>query len=710
MAALLVASVTGCTDDGSSDAAPPSQAGLVDPGYWRERQDSYLDFASERFDPRAPVSLIAAAEHARRAGTTLDTSEVTVDALQETFDTIDNFDDTGDFLMVYLANLWYGYRDDLPDDVSAAIAERMRSFKYWYTDPQPEGVTDNRYYWSENHQILFHSAEYLAGQALPDEEFSSDGNTGAWHRDRARGFIEDWLDERVRYGFTEWHADGYYQKTFDGLITIVEWADDPELVERASMVLDLLLFDMALHLHEGNQGATHGRSYMNSKSKATDSDGFDLNKLIWNDTDVDYTGKAPDGATLMARAQRYRVPAVLLRVGTSEEEMVDREHMGIALDPAAPVDPGRTEIDGHSFSDPDEVAFWWGRGAHTSWQILPMTFATIDELGLWDYSFFAPLRPLRDATGPDADAQRALASSLEPMIAYPSLTEVDTYTYRTDDVMLSTAQSYRPGRAGHQQHISQATLDEDAVVFTTHPTKEPERGPEWTGGDGYWIGGVLPRAAQQGALSISLYAPVYANPGPPLDQFHYLDYTHAYFPQERFDEIVERDGWTFGRRGDSYVALWSWRSTEWRTYDHPDVFTNGLTEPFDLVAPGGPDNVWLTQVGDASAFSDFAAFQDQVLAGTIDVTPRPAADGIPGGFDVRYDSPTEGTVAFGSTGPLQVDDADVPLASGLRYDNPWTRAEIGAERFEIADDQGSLVLDFAQGERTTAGGAAAPDR
>jgi hypothetical protein len=381
--------------------------------------------------------------------------------------------------------------------------------------------------------------------------------------------------------------------------------------------------------------------------------------------------------------------------------MVDREHMGVALDPAAPVDPDQTEIDGHSFSDPDEVPFWWERGAHTSWQILPLTFATLDEHDLWDLSFFAPLRALRDATGDDPAAQRDLASTLEAMIAYPSLTEVDTYTYRTDDVMLSTAQSYRPGRAGHQHHISQATLDEDAVVFTTHPAREPER-DAWTGGDGYWIGGVLPRAVQHGALSISMYAPIFANPQPPLDQFRYLDLTHAYFPRERFDEVVERGGWTFGRRGDAYVALWSWRPTEWRSADDPDVFTNGLVEPFDLLAPGGPDNVWLTQVGDARGFADFAAFQDEVLAGEIDVRPRPAGDGVPGGFDVRYTSPTEGTVAVGSTGPLRVDGDEVPLTSGLRYDNPWARAEIGAERFVIADDRTALTLDFAHGRRDTA--------
>jgi hypothetical protein len=383
--------------------------------------------------------------------------------------------------------------------------------------------------------------------------------------------------------------------------------------------------------------------------------------------------------------------------------MIDREHMGVALDPGAPVDASATEIDGHSFSDPAEVAFWWEKGAHTAWQIIALTLDTLDRHRLWESSFFRALAPFAAAAGGDREVARSLAQQLEPMIGYVALTAVDTYTYRSHDVMLSTAQSFRPGKFGHQHHISQATLDEDAVVFTTHPSKEPETGSEWTGGDGYWTGGgTLPRAVQHGAVSLSLYAPAFANPSPPLEAFRYLDYTHAYFPTERFDEVVQDGGWTFGRRGNGYVALWSWRATQWRAYADPAVFTNGLTQPFDLVAPGGPDNVWLTQVGDRKTFGDFAKFRARVLSSPIAVQTRSAAGALHGGFDVSYDSPTEGRVQIGSTGALLVNGVEIALDSGHRYDNPWARAEIGAQRIAIADGEGDLRLDFAAFTRVVA--------
>ena len=680
---------------------PPSTYGYVNSDYWEARQNSYLDFASTQFAAGSPTNLIANAEHSRRTGAPFNTAGITVADYANSFSRFDNYVDTSDFDLTYIMNLWYGYRDLLPADLNAAIESHMRSFKYWFTDPQPTGVVDQRYYWSENHRLLYHADEYLAGQAFPSDVFSSDGNTGAWHKERARGFIDKWLTEKARFGFTEWHSDVYYQKTFDALLTVVEWVDDPVLARRASMVLDLLMFDMALNIQKGNFGVTHGRSYMKDKSQAVDEDVFNLLKLAFDDTSLPYDSTGDPGASLLARAHKYRLPAVILRIAQSKHTTVDQEHMGVPLDAAAPVDHTQTGILGHSFSDPAEVAFWWEKGAQTAWQTVPLTLDTLDSTGLWESDFYKPFKPIADLTGGDRVVAQNLAQALEPELGFALLTAVDTYTYRSDSVMLSTAQSYRPGKFGEQAHISQATLDETAVVFTTNPKNEPQSGTQWPDNDGYWTGnGAMPRAAQHGALSMSLYAPAFASPGPPLTAFRYLNYTHAYFPQERFDEVTQNGNWTFGRKGSGYVALYSWRAPHWRTYTDPGIYTHGLTQPYDLVADGGADNAWLTQVGDASTFGSFAAFQEAVVAHDVDVTPRPANGDLAGGFDVSYDSPTEGTVAFGSTGALTVKGLDMPLNTGKRYDNPWALADFDQPKITIADKAGDLRLDFSRAKRT----------
>jgi hypothetical protein len=680
---------------------PPGPDGFVAWPWARARQNDFLRFATASTSPSSVTNAIAHAEAATRfRDRPFDASVFTPESFASSFEKIDTFTDTADFDLLYLMNLWFGYRNRITPALRSAIESRMVAFKYWYTDPQPAGVVDQRYYWSENHRHLYHVEEYLAGQSFPTTTFTNDGRTGAQHRERARGLIDGWLTEKARFGFTEWHSDVYYQKTAIALLTLVEWSGDAALAERASGILDLLLFDIALHLQQGNFGATHGRSYMKDKSVATDQDVFGLAKLLFDDTRLPYQSNGDAGATLFARAKRYRLPAVLARVAHSNDTSVDRERMGVPLDATAPISPNPQAPYGYAFDDPANVPFWWEKGTLTAWQNIPMTLDQLDRYGLWESDFFKPFKPLADLAGGDPAVAQGLARQLEPMIGFAFLTEVSSYTYRSPDVMLSTAQDYRAGKFGDQHHISQATLDERAIVFTTHPKNEPIPNTAWIDDDGYWTGsGSLPRAVQHGATSVSLYAPGFASPGPPLQQFGYLPYTHAYFPTEHFDEVVQQGGWTFGRKDGGYVALYSWRPTQWRTYTDPAIFTHGLTRPFDLVAPGGADNVWVTQVGSWRQFHSFAAFRAAVLAHPVEVAPRPPAGGLAGGFDVAYDSPTEGRLTFGTTGPLTVKGADAPVAVAERYDNPWSHTPFDAPVVRIADRRGSITLDLTTGRR-----------
>lgn len=675
--------------------------GLVPESDWRAAQDDFLELATADLDPGSPLSVLAHAERARRDDAfTWDASRVTAESFETSFAKLDGYEDTADFDLMYMLNLWFGYRDDLAPEVGAAIEQRIREFKFWYTDPTPEGFVDQRWYWSENHRLIFHVIEYLAGQAFHDDTFGTNGATGNEHRARAERFIDSWLDEKARYGFVEWHSDVYYQKDVDALITLIEWADDDALVERASAMLDLFLFDLAMHQLRSNNGVTHGRSYMKDKSTAFTQDVFGISKLVFGTTDAPYVSPTDPGSVLLARAHRYRLPAVIRRVARSTDTYVDRERMNVPLDPAG--SPDAPPPDGIAFDDDENVPFWWDRGALTAAPIVPLTLETADRYGLWETDFFSPFTALRDVTGGDPEVAADLAADLAPMVAFGLLSEVHTVTYRSPDVMLSSALDYRPGAFGEQYHAWQATLDERAVVFTTHPRNLPERGTEWPDSDGYWTGtGSMPRSAQDENVAIHLYTPSFASQAaPPLDHFQYLDQTHAYLPTEHFDEVIRAGHWTFARKRDGYVALYSWREPEWR-HPLPDEFTNRLTRDFDLVAPGGPDNVWIVEVGDAARHDSFDAFQQAIESTHVDVQARPAtADGLPGGFDVEYDSPTRGAMAFGTDAPLTVDGREVAQRFDRRYDNPWAEVDWKATTIEISDDDGGITLDLDRGTRS----------
>lgn len=695
---------------------------LVDPSWWRDRQDDYLASATTVFEPGSPLNVI---DHLERSGRTSHPSPV-AQLDEHVVDVwcrrIDGWLDCADFDMLRLLTLWCGYGDQLPPTVRAALRQRFVGFTYWYTDrdpadrgPDDRAPVDQRWYWSENHRLIFHAVEHLAGQELPDDVFTATGMSGVQHRDRGAAALAEWFDDKAVHGFSEWHSDVYYAKDLAPLVTLAEFADDSRIAARASAFLDLLLTDMALHSVRDNMGCTHGRSYMRFKASAPQQPVFGALKLCFDrtdepwpldDGDPDELLPRNESASLLARTHRYRPPAVVVRIARHDGVVVDRERMSIPIEPAEALHDDPVHPEGWSYTDPDLVPFWWDRGALTPWQLVPLTLATLDRHQLWDADLFTQIRQVRDALGGDPDTLRELAAGLHQLVNAGLLSQVDTITWRSPHVMLSTAQAYRPGCVGVQHHVAQATLDEHAVVFTNHPGNEASAAAgDYRDDDRYWTGSAtLPLSVQHGTALIECYSPAFASPElDVLAGFAYLDRTHAYVPLERFDEYEELDGWTVLRRRDGYVAIWSWRPAHWRDHDPSTTFTNGLRGRFDLVAPGGPDNVWIVQVGDANRWGSFGRFRDAVVSSEVRVVDHGwDPDGAHRGFDVGYDSAGEGRLRLGAAGDLTVDGSVVPVGDHPRHDNPFLRVPIGSTRARITDEHGGIVLDLTTGDRSAA--------
>jgi hypothetical protein len=686
--------------------------GLVDASWWRARQDEYLAAATTVLVPTSPINVGDHLERAARTAQRFDPSTIDAASVAEWCRRIDGFLDCADFDLLRLLVLWFRHRTALPPHAVEAIEQRALGFTYWYTDPVPEGVLDQRWYWSENHQLIFHAVEHLAGQAFEDRRFAATGMTGAQHHERASASLTAWFDDKVELGFSEWHSDAYLGKDLAPLLALAELSSDASVAARAAAFVDLVLYDLAVHSLRDNMGSTHGRSYMRLKASAPTQAVFGAMKLCFDRTDEpwpldpddpDELLPANEAPALLAWCRRYRPPDVLRRVARSSDELVDHEHMGVRIDPSEPLVEHPVRADGRSWTDPAMVPFWWDRGALTPWQLIPLLVETLDRYRLWDAPLFHAFRSVRDALGGDVELMRHVAADLHPMVNAGLLAEVDTITWRNGHAMLSTAQAYRPGCAGFQFHIGQATLDEHAVVFTNHPGNPASPAPgDYRDDDRYWTGSAtLPLAVQHDRTAWHVYTPAFAPPElDVLSGFSYLDHTHAYVPTERFDEVLERDHWVFARRRGGYVALWSWRRPTWREHDPATVFTNGLCGRFDLVALGGPDNVWLLHVGDVDQHPDLESF----AAACRDHEPEVhdhgwAADGAHRGFDAEWRCPGGAHLRLGSDASLRVDGRTVALHRQRRWENRWTLLDRGATRLRIEDEVGGFDVDLGTGSR-----------
>lgn len=506
-------------------------------------------------------------------------SEIQADVIRETIAGINRRQDCSDFYMVGLLGVMYRYLDDpsFPEELKLALEECVLNFKYWMDEPGSDAMC----YWSENHQILFHACEILAGQLYPDREFTNVRRTGRWHREKGVQMALSWLRKRGTGGFKEWDSNCYFEEDILALAHLADLAESPEIQELAAIVMDKLLFTVALNSYRGVFGSTHGRTYAPLIKGGRRESTAGITRLMWG---MGVFNEHILGTVSLACAD-YELPVIIQQVATDQPEAL------------------------------------WSRERH--------------------------------------------AGELEPWCDRTSgAWEVHKVTYKTPDYMLCSAQDFHPGEPGYQQHIWQATFGPDAVVFVTHPpcvSEESSHRPN------FWHGNViLPRVAQWHDTLIAIHK---------LPQDDWLGFTHAYFPVYAFDDHRLRDGYSFARKGDGYLALTAAAGVE--------LSTRGANAYRELRSYG-LNNIWMCQMGRAALDGSFEEFQERVLA--LDL----AFDGL----SVRSTTPRGETLTFGWEEPLTVAGTPQPLKGFRHYDSPYCVVEDPVSLMDIRFGDDVLRLRF----------------
>ncbi|MFN2270981.1 MAG: hypothetical protein ACK2US_09110, partial [Anaerolineae bacterium] len=187
--------------------------------------------------------------------------EVDESAIRDTCAFIAARKDCADFVIQGLLRLmaWERETPRLSPQINAMMKDTVLGFKYWVDEPGDTVM----YMGSENHRLLFHVAEWMAGQLFPTEEFTNSRQRGLYHATKGRTYITEWLRQRGRFGFDEWHSNSYYPICIAPLINVVDFAihEDHKLRQMAEGVLDYMFFNMAADSLRGVFGTTHGRSY-----------------------------------------------------------------------------------------------------------------------------------------------------------------------------------------------------------------------------------------------------------------------------------------------------------------------------------------------------------------------------------------------------------------------------------------------------------------
>ncbi|MFN2285867.1 MAG: hypothetical protein ACK2UQ_15735, partial [Anaerolineae bacterium] len=222
--------------------------------------------------------------------------------------------------------VWEREQQCLSSQINALMKDTVLGFKYWVDEPGDTVM----YMGSENHRLLFHVAEWLAGQLFPTEEFTNSRQRGLYHATKGRMYITEWLRQRGRFGFDEWHSNSYFPVNIAPLINVYDFAiyEDYKLRQMAGAVLDAMFFILAADTFHGVFGTTHGRSY-GINLKYPDFEG--TSPTCWLLYGTGALSKGSSGMSPVSVATSvYHLPKLLADIATDDQAVVEsRQRHGI---------------------------------------------------------------------------------------------------------------------------------------------------------------------------------------------------------------------------------------------------------------------------------------------------------------------------------------------------------------------------------------------
>ena len=669
-----------------------------------------------------------------------------------------------------------------PESVSKALHASFTNFKYWFDDPfvcdefsgevlkirmdrdlnrhEKMEAGQDMTYWSENHRLLFAAAEYLAGQFWPNDLFVSQRNnrkdgpqgplrpgdvTGREHMAKARVRVLRWLNERLRLGFSEWNAPGYYVEDIMPLLNLADFAVDPEIRTRAVMVLDLLVFDVALNGSSGAFAGSAGRVYFEHKNCVWEQSIRDAVELLFGQ--LGHFAEQSNGATFLATSPGYRPPDALIALARrGPDRLTAKSRVSINFDEAAEYGVGT--------STTEDMEFWWSRSAYATKQTVVASRRVAEEHNLMQTEPFKKILPMirKVAEGIDmaedvgagilgglggavvgfalggpagaviGGTAGAIAGASVPDFndedaadMFSVLTEgsvgtrANLYLHRSGGATLASAQNFRRGQINFQGMPCVAALENGAMVWTSYPSAgtrvtgsllfgaikvDENLFPAGHDGPNWWTGNaVQPRVIQQGGAAITAYE------AQSIQEMLFGERTHAWFPKNQFDEIVgprsarcnhDSARWFFGRAGDSYVALFCALETTWTD--------NGPWKDKEIRV-AGDTNVFITQIGCRAEFGSFERFVAKVQAARVNVSGLHTSAQLQCSYDVP----------FGERLELHYDDGPRYGGEPLQDDGyPRHRSSVARiawqqDKYAIQHGDRSLIHDVVEGKRTVGG-------
>jgi len=571
---------------------------------------------------------------------------------------INNKEDCADFSISAILRMLYIDKETqgIPNDLREEMKKAVLGFKYWFDEPGASKM----FFTTENHEILFHSSELLAGALFKEEKFTNSGMTGLQHMQHAIPYINEWIKHRGETGFTEWHSSIYANELMGALINLADYSENQDISTKAAMLLDLLAFSFGSNYFKGTYAVPHSRindeHMINKKSDST-------NDVVWLMLGLDcFVGVENLAASFLASSKKYIVPPILEFIANDAKDYFEhKEQSSVKMKDAKKYNIG--------FETIYDRMFWTSNSAFLS----PQAIEGMLDL-YWKYDLSA------DVAGINHKLFVIGVKILSWIhFAYPSgfsnlirditegaaLENANVYTYRTPYYQISACQDRQKGMLGMQDTNWQVTLGKKAKIFGNSPGSF--RGTHFAGG---W----KPKATFYKNVGILQYD---RNTQLPLMELLFWclgwkDDIHIFFPKAEFNTFLKVKNWYFAEKDKGYIALYSHENMDWEIDDI-------------VLQTHKSKNAYIIELASHDT-TTFYNFVDQITKSDIEVIPEKM------GYKIIYNSPSQGKIEVSWDGDMKIQGKDISIGPYPRFENKYTKSEFGQNTTNIIFADQSLYL------------------
>ncbi len=416
---------------------------------------------------------------------------------------------TADFSITWLVRILNFTNGEYDDQILSVLEE----LPFWLSDGE-----ESRQYWSENHMLMWMSANWLLHEKYGWET-----------RPTLRQNLVHWLNLKIEYGFYEYFSTVYLPFTSSGLLNLVDFAEDEEIKALATQAFTRLYKDILLVVNEDD--AFYPTAGRNEFSRYRSFYGSSMQRLIYL---LSGLGTEPNRLSTGSGALATSTLNVDDIVNSWETEV------NTTLDYGHPLSRAR-EIHA-ALSREDRIVFQWSSGGYFHPLVAEGTLWQIGNYNLWAHEEFEPFS-FTQFFPPSIGRPFAEIAASITRSSYIGSAEIDIF--KNKGVVLTSSHDKWKGRLGYQIYPVAATIGTTCVFPRSGEVKGFERVPSRTSNEH------LPYVSQDENVALIMYRHNWD-----LAIWGYDNYDVALFWQdEKYDEVRTFDNWLLGRIGESYVAV-----------------------------------------------------------------------------------------------------------------------------------------------------------